>query len=426
MEIAAALLERALANRMAMLGSSRGMRDLHLARIWSSLLKDTADLAGPAGEDGLALKAARRSLRLLVMNGVERNDNQVASVASWAMVAVHDLGHRPSATAWRQMPAPDAKGVASPPVESTNAYASPKWYDAVLLFDEGRYRAAADLLDWHLRDIGNETPPDVEVASMRQSLLLFYHGALAELGRRDAASATLQRERQSIIALAPGLGFPNEESRIWLVVTQAMMLADLEEDGAALDAFTELDTFDPAFLAALGAAALARMYRALLGGADDDIDLRAVVEATLTRLRRKLPAGPDRPAANAAGTTWHGSGLFCPSSSHASLDRWLARYFAPAIELGLRRARRDDARAVLDRWAQLAERRAPDGIGLRDTPIRSYAAGLIAAFRAELGPPGARDGHVAEARAHRQADLDANGLERAFAYRRAFALCGID
>ncbi|MCW5699937.1 MAG: hypothetical protein KIT00_08860, partial [Rhodospirillales bacterium] len=366
------------------------------------------------------LTAARRSVRLLATNGVGVGFGHAESVATRAMAAVYALGHRLSASAWNKAFVRHAEADAIPSTENGDADAQSNWYEAVTLMDEGRFRAAVDLFD-----IENKALKDDEAAAILRSKLVFYFHALTELGRRDTAESILPHAKHSLAAASQGLGFSDDEFRVSLVVSHAKMLFYLEEDAAALDALDELDALDPVLLAANNTATFARIYRGLLGHEDDDIDLPATVEANLTRLFQALSAGPDRVAAQSAGVAWHGSGLFCAGSPHAWLDRKLVSLFEPAILHSIRRGRRDDACAILKQWVRLAEGRALDDAVPENTPTRNHAAALIAAFRAELGPPKERDGRVAEAWTHRQVDLEANGSERAFVYRRAFTLCGI-
>ncbi|HEX6993336.1 MAG TPA: hypothetical protein VF339_04240 [Gammaproteobacteria bacterium] len=416
-EIASVLGRRVLSNRMTVLESPGGVPNSHLARTWAVLLRRLFVLAGPSGDARLDLHAARRAVRLLATNGVKQDESSVIDAAEWGMVVVHDLGQGLS-PAWSEASSDDASASATDGAESK------AWAGMVHLCDEGKYLEAAALFEQHLPGFPDVPVPDTKASWTSLAALSFCHVALTELGRRDAASTILRRATQAAAAEAPGLGFQQDGRLGSMVLGQVKMLTRLGADKAALDVLDELDMLDTACLAARGRLAVARLYRALLSGVGPDFDLRAAVEASLAAVLRRLPAGPDRLAADAADVDWHGTGLFFGGATDLHLDIRLAGTFVPAMELSLR-WRPDEARALLSRWARLTERQTPGDIIRTGDLNRSHSAALIAAFRAELEPREARRMHVEEALRRRQADLDANGPERGSAYERVFTLCGI-
>lgn len=430
---AAMLLDRILDNPMARMtpadtGSPAAQADERLA--WADLLTGLAALAQHSQSEELVQRISRRAVRLAA-GGWAAPVRYVSSFSSWcagtgigfdAALQQQDLWH------------PEASGLeALSGNEGKTLRRLPRWWKIIRLGNTGRYREALQLFggppdgpneaDWSKLGSGRDSGRD-----MSDDLMSYLPWLYANQGSETAAREAFPLYMAALNANQPGLDTDRRSVCVNYLALVRMHIA-LERDtaGTVLDRLDRVlpdeptRSFEPL-------RAEATLLRGLVApGRVAIADLPALVETALSGITRYFAGGADRSAAQWAGLPWTGMGLFGGDGRVPGADLRIAEILAPAVEIALAAGAQEQARAFWDRWNDFACRENVRDLPPEDLdPEQHSSRAFLHAFEASLAEdPQIRETAVAAARASRDRDIEANGAERTFAYRRIFTLCGI-
>lgn len=425
---AAMLLDRILDNPMARMtpadtGSSAAQAEERQA--WADLLTGLAALAQNSQSEELVHRISRRAVRLAA-GGWAAPVRYVSSFSLWcagtgigfdAALQQQDLWH------------PEASGLeALSGDEGKMQGRLPRWWKIIQLGKAGRYREALQLFggpldgpneaDWSKLGSGRD------IADYLSYLPWLYANQGSETDAREAFPLYMA----AFNASQPGLATDRRGVCVNYLALVRMHIA-LERDtaGPVLDRLDSVlpdeptRSFEPL-------RAEATLLRGLVApGRVAIADLPALVETALSGITRYFAGGADRSAAQWAGLPWTGMGLFGGDGRVPGADLRIAEILAPAVEIALAAGAQEQARAFWDRWHDFAWRENIRDLPPEDLDPEQHASrAFLHAFEASLAEdPQIRETAIAAARASRDRDIEANGVERTFAYRRIFTLCGI-
>lgn len=400
MPLAETLIERVLRHKMIALHGDPKSAQPELR--WADCLLALNETRNSLGDVYLTYRLTRRISRIL--RHVPKS-HQTRHAASIALSSLDTMNFPTDLALWAEH---------HYAVDNEKKIGLREILEASFKIKKGYFRQGRELFD------GFDDAPDTSEPLPRwwqrvDSLLKFRAFAYAELGSLDIAER-IHNRYLSLAEFGSSLSRRGEHRNRRLntlrLVHSALLADRMDVFDRLLDAVPiEDDVLTPADLS----------LRALLGCLrhGNEIDLESTLASALSRTIPLLAYGPDEGASRWAGVNWNGCSLLLSGKAAFPMTFGVEGLHAVAVEAATISGHEGIARRVLERWSSYTEMSSL--LENEMTPLHHTQRSWLAAFNFLYGEKGARE----MALRHRDADIENNGEERAFAYRRVFELCAI-